>query len=277
MVGLISIIPFHWLYPFSKFCALFIQKILKYRLRTVKNNLQSVQHNLNLSNLDESINQFYRFLTFNILESIKGFTTPLDKLQSRYRITNPELVETYFSQKKSVLFIGSHYNNWEWGIQVFNLMFPHQVCGIYQQVSNPFIHRYLMKIRTRGGMKLISYSNAINQILSMQELNLIMILADQSPSNMEKAVWANFLGRKTPFVHGLEAMGKKTKWPIVYYEVILQKPGYYEIILHSLTANPENEAPNEITSKYASILEKTIQKDPSYWLWSHKRWKHAPK
>lgn len=277
MVGFIAFIPFEWLYVFSKFCAFVLHKIIRYRLNTVKNNLLSVQHDLALNDLNKTVTKFYIFLTFNLLESIKGFTASLDKLKSRYRITNPELVEDYFSRQKSVLFIGSHYNNWEWGIQIFNLVFPHQVCGIYQQVSNPLIHNYLMKIRTRGGMKLISYQNAINQILAMKGLNLIMILADQSPSNVEKAIWVDFLGRNTPFVHGLEAMGKKTDWPMIYYEVILKKFGYYEITLYSLTSNPEHEELNEITRKYAELLEQTIQKDPSFWLWSHKRWKRVPK
>ncbi len=276
MVGLIAIIPYQWLYAFSKFYAFILHRIIRYRLSTIKQNLHSVQHKLNCQDLNKTIENFYIILTFNLLESIKGFTTSLDLLKSRYRITNPELIEQYYSQQKSILFIGSHYNNWEWGIQVFNLIFPHQVCGIYQQVSNPLIHQYLMKIRTRGGMKLISYSNAVKQILSMKGLNLIMILADQSPANVEKAIWIDFLGRKTPFVHGLEAMGKKTNWPMIYYEVILQNPGYYEITLHSLTSNPEGEAPNEITNKYAALLEKTIQNEPSYWLWSHKRWKRVP-
>jgi lauroyl/myristoyl acyltransferase len=31
-----------------------------------------------------------------------------------------------------------------------------------------------------------------------------------------------------------------------------------------------------LTKSFAKFLETNIKKDPSNWLWSHKRWKHTP-
>ena len=31
----------------------------------------------------------------------------------------------------------------------------------------------------------------------------------------------------------------------------------------------------EITEKYFQLLEEQIKDEPEYYLWSHKRWKHA--
>jgi len=38
---------------------------------------------------------------------------------------------------------------------------------------------------------------------------------------------------------------------------------------------PYNDlAPGTILNRYRDLLEDTIRKYPSDWLWSHKRWKH---
>jgi hypothetical protein len=42
-----------------------------------------------------------------------------------------------------------------------------------------------------------------------------------------------------------------------------------------LADHPENFKDFEITEKYFQLLEEQIRDKPEYYLWSHKRWKHA--
>lgn len=274
VVGTISLFPLSWLHSMADMLAFLLRDIIKYRLKTVRTNIESCPALAGTDPIDIE-RRFYRYLTTHLLEAIKGFTAPLSELEARYKVMNPEILLPHFNQNQSVLLIGSHYNNWEWGIQVFNRVFAHRICGIYQRVSNPFIHRYLMERRSRSGMLLIGYEGAVQAIRSLEETSAVMILADQSPSNMEKAVWADFLGRRTPFVHGLEAMGKRTGFPMYYYEVQQAKRGWYEVRIQPLSLNPLNEPADAVTHRYAALLEKTILKDPAWWLWSHKRWKRV--
>ena len=46
----------------------------------------------------------------------------------------------------------------------------------------------------------------------------------------------------------------------------IEKKGYYNLEFKKIKS--EN-----ITEKYANLLERTIQKKPMAWLWSHNRWK----
>lgn len=43
--------------------------------------------------------------------------------------------------------------------------------------------------------------------------------------------------------------------------------------LQLITDEPKTCQWGEITEKHTLALEKVIQTQPSYWLWSHKRWK----
>jgi KDO2-lipid IV(A) lauroyltransferase len=38
---------------------------------------------------------------------------------------------------------------------------------------------------------------------------------------------------------------------------------------------PADKNENYILLEFARKLERDIKENPSYWLWSHKRWKHA--
>ena len=44
-------------------------------------------------------------------------------------------------------------------------------------------------------------------------------------------------------------------------------------MLEILDENPANSIKGEITELHTRYLEKVINENPQYWLWSHKRWK----
>ena len=52
------------------------------------------------------------------------------------------------------------------------------------------------------------------------------------------------------------------------------KRGYYEVTPELLFLEPKDTADGEICEKFTKRLEEEIIKEPSTWLWSHKRWKH---
>ncbi|HRW22302.1 MAG TPA: lysophospholipid acyltransferase family protein, partial [Bacteroidales bacterium] len=102
----------------------------------------------------------------------------------------------------------------------------------------------------------------------------VIMAADQSPSNIERSIWINFLNRKTACLHGPEAYSKKTGMPLLYFSINKTKRGCYSVTIESLIDDPINEKPEEITKKYMQRLEQDIINKPQFWLWSHRRWKH---
>jgi len=272
-VGLISIIPFAILYALSDLLAFIFIHLIKYRYKVIRTNLVQSFPELSEREIEKLHIHFLHHLADIFLEGIKGFSMSKETLLTRYQVKNPEIFSTHSIQGKSILLAGSHYNNWEWGVLIFNQALPLQVSGIYQIVKNPYIQQYLMKRRARWGMNLISVQNAIQTIISYPKQHAVMILSDQSPSNIKSAIWLDFLNQDTPCLHGLGVMAIKTGFPIYYYEVIKVKRGYYEIQINTLVADPSKETVESITQLYYKVLEATIKKAPQYWLWSHRRWK----
>jgi KDO2-lipid IV(A) lauroyltransferase len=112
-------------------------------------------------------------------------------------------------------------------------------------------------------------------MIDEKKLFACMLLSDQSPSNYRQSYWMKFLNQDTPVLYGPEYFAKKYDLPIFYYEVAKRKPGYYEVTLIPVSVDSKNTAYGEITYKHNKLLEETIIKNPSQWLWSHKRWKHS--
>jgi KDO2-lipid IV(A) lauroyltransferase len=102
-----------------------------------------------------------------------------------------------------------------------------------------------------------------------------MLLADQSTSNTDRSFWIRFLNQDTPVLFGPEKLAQTHDLPIIYYDVVKVKRGYYELTLKPVSLHPKEEAYGDITFKHNKMLEELIMNKPEYWLWSHKRWKHS--
>jgi KDO2-lipid IV(A) lauroyltransferase len=53
------------------------------------------------------------------------------------------------------------------------------------------------------------------------------------------------------------------------------KRGQYVCTYHLITKSPSSLPEHEITRRFFAMLEATIRRNPSYYLWSHDRWKRT--
>ena len=104
---------------------------------------------------------------------------------------------------------------------------------------------------------------------------LIALGSDQVPDVPEQAFWTDFLHRDSPFYPGSERLARRQKLAVFYLEIVRIRRGYYEAIVQPFAEPPYDEQPlGTIMERYRDAIEITIRKNPSDWLWSHKRWKH---
>jgi Kdo2-lipid IVA lauroyltransferase/acyltransferase len=276
IVNAFALFPFKILYLLSDFFFLFLYYLVGYRQTVILDNLKRSFPNMSASELHSLNRKFTRHLCDLLIEGIKGWSLKESELRKRYLLSNPDILENLAATGNSLILAGSHYNNWEWGVVLFNRLFPIPVVGVYQPITNPYINRYLMKKRAVYGMGLIPAKNAVKEILLRKHPSAYMLLNDQSPSRGARPVWLDFLGQKTACLPGFALISIHGNMPVYYYEVEKKERGFYSLTLQCLVENPSEETVDSIVFKYQEALEKTIRKDPAYWLWSHKRWKLSP-
>jgi KDO2-lipid IV(A) lauroyltransferase len=152
-----------------------------------------------------------------------------------------------------------------------NHLFTAKIYGLYKPVGNPHIDDYIQRTRGNRGTKMISIRETRALFDPLPEhSSMIVFIADQSPSNMREAIWLKFLNRDTACLHGPEKYVTQTDLPAVFMHVYRVKRGFYEV--HITQLQHDDKGPG-ITEQFMSLLEKDIQKYPSSWLWTHKRWK----
>lgn len=263
------------LYVFSDFVSFILRKIVRYRKDVIYNNLKNSFPDKTEDEIRILCKSFYRHLADITLESIKGMTVSEKSIKKRYVVKNASVSDELFSKGLSVLCLTSHYGNWEYGILGTNNSIKHQAIALYLPLSNKNSEKYGLKRRKRFGMEMVAVqeTRSIFEKPPVKPVAVIMA-ADQSPSNQEKAIWTKFLNQDTACLHGPEAYAKKIGLPILYLSIKKIKRGYYEQNIEKLIDNPQDMKPAEITKIYMQRLEKDIFEKPEFYLWSHRRWKH---
>ena len=109
----ISILPYPLLYGFSDIVYVLLFRLVGYRKSVVRANVERSFPNMTEEQRNKVVHLFYHHLCDLVLETIKGFTISKRQLRKRFIMRNPELLDQYFEEGRSVILVGGHYNNWE--------------------------------------------------------------------------------------------------------------------------------------------------------------------
>lgn len=269
-----SLLPMWIIHALSSFIKWVLWDVFRYRKDVVIQNLSLSFPEKTEKEIGVIADQFYLHLSDILLETIKGFSLSEKELKKRFVFTNPEILDAHYENGESVLILGSHHGNWEWGVLAVNLWLKHQVVGIYKPLKNKYTDATMSRKRSRWGLLLASMQHAGRAFVRYRKkVCAYVLIADQGPSDMVHAYRVPFLHRSTPFLHGPDKLAQKTGYPVYMYDVRRIKRGYYEVSFSLLDAIPQQRQDGDIVRKFAQALEGIIREDPANWLWSHKRWK----
>ena len=271
----LSYLPLGILYFFSDIVSFLTFYLVRYRRKVVQQNLKRAFPSKSIKELKQIERQFYRHFVDFIFESIKSVSISSKEVLKRTSIKNPELLDELFNQDKNVIVTCGHYNNWEFYSLSLPELTKYTTYSLYQPLKNEFYDQILFDSRTRYGMQLIATKDIVPFFsASNNEKKMVIIVNDQSPSNLNAAHWNTFLNQETGWNIGPEKLAKKYDYTVLFGHSKKVKRGYYEVEFELITESPSSTSLGEITDAYTQLLETLIQENPQFWLWSHKRWKH---
>lgn len=270
LTWIIRLLPFRIIYFLSDILSWKLNYIFQYRKKTMLQNLKQAFPDLKSSDIKTILNKNYKNLADTSLESLKGPTLSREELKKRMSFINPELLPT----DRNLILIGGHQGNWEWGGLAVSLWLKQSsVAGVYKPLKNKRINDYFQKSRAKWGLQLLSMRETFGFLRQNMSNTILVLIADQTPSNSKTSYWTTFFNKETPFFNGPEKIAKMKNWPVYFYQVRRAKRGYYEVVFELLCEKPSEAPSGEITTKFKNALEASISKYPQDWLWSHKRWK----
>lgn len=268
-----SLLPLGIIYLFTDIFYLLLITVIPYRKSVIDQNLTNSFPDKSRSEIRSLRRKFYRHFTDLFAEGIKNLSISEAELKRRFVIANPEIMSSLYDQRKNVLLVSGHYNNWEWLITCMGLCFKHDAYGIGMPLTSKFWDKKINERRSRYGMRVINASNYKEALASSDEPKAVLVLADQSPGDSKKSYWMNFLHQPTGVLFGPELIAHDLDYAVVFFLIKKEKRGHYKMELELLTDQSRTMHWGQITEAHVTRLENAINFQPEYWLWSHKRWK----
>ncbi len=247
-------------------------RVFRYRYNVVLQNLSRALPLKTYEEVELLAREFYLHLAGLAVEITRFFSISSREQLKQVRISNPELLDTYYQQNRNVIAVLGHYGNWEC-LNILPMLLPFQVNAIYKPLSNKIMGKLVHRIRTRFGMRMIPASQALRQLLKTHEQpQLSLFIADQFPGLQAKCR-VDFMNQSTLMFNGAEKLAIATNSVVIYIDILPLGHNSWRVNFSTITETAPQTSSGQITAAFSKKLQQTISISPAYWLWSHKRWK----
>lgn len=276
LLKLLALLPLWLLYGLSDLMFVIMYYIVRYRRKLVWKNLRRVYPEMPEKELRGIERGFYRNLCDVFIEAVKLLHFSDKQARERIEIRGGELIDDCAQRGKSAVVMLGHVGNWEWIPSVASSTEePVLFCQIYHPLRNKIMDRLMLKIRSRFGTESIPMKKTVRRLLEMEREGQHFVcgfIADQRPFTQALHHWTTFLGQETPYVTGGETIGNHVGAEYFYIDVEKPRRGHYRLTFKPIEPMHDGEE-FPYTRAYLKMLEQTIHRNPSLWLWSHNRWK----
>lgn len=289
---LMGCLPLRVHYFNSRWISFLIERVFKYRIWSVDDNLAHAFPEKSPQQRLEIRHEFYRHFTRIFLEALWfGTCKNPKKLRKASIVTvkNPELLKKLYDNSPSVMILSAHTGNWELtgGFIVYcaekGIEFNEDVfVVVYRKLNNKLFDKIMIENRTAP----IRDENFSGVLESRQVLRYILknrdnkriydFITDQRPyftkaedKNLPKV---NFMNRECSVMTASAEIACKGGMSVVYMRVMEERPGHYTMEFVPITENASGMDHMDIIHQYYKLLEDDIRKQPYNYLWSHNRW-----
>ena len=193
-------------------------------------------------------------------------------LNNFIEINGKNYLEIIKKEKKSVVFVSGHFNNFElMAMQIEKMGI--ELSAIYRPLNNTFLNKIMENIRTKYICKnQIKKGRAgTRQILKdLKKGNSVALMIDQRVREGSKVKFFGNLATTTSIPAQLI---KKYKCELVPIYIERKDKYYFKMHISKPIKISSQKNTEDITLFLNTILEKMILKNVDQWIWTHNRWK----
>ena len=204
---------------------------------------------------------------------IKLISISKEEVRKRFSV-NIEVLNNLYDTTDKVQIIAGHFFSWEYAHLGVSLESRFPFVAVYMPLANRIFEKMIYQLRSKFGTILIpapEFKNNFQQYIK-NKYSLVLV-ADQNPGDPVNAFWLPFFGKMTAFVKGPENGARANNTTILYANFYSVKRGYYKADIELITKEPNKFSEGELTKLLVKKVEDSVKKNPSNYLWSHRRWK----
>jgi Kdo2-lipid IVA lauroyltransferase/acyltransferase len=273
---IITLLPLWVLYLFSDILYYILYYVVAYRRKVVTENLRNSFPEKSEKERKTIEKKFYRHLADIMVETLKLTHMSKRSQRKRFTYTNLEVIDKLREDKRDVIAVLGHYNNWEWPT-LLPYYLNYKTIIIYKPLQNKYFNGFMNDHRSKFGIVLTPTSHVIRDIISfkIKGINTLSVfISDQIPAKGDIKYWTTFLNQDTAVFTGAGKIASKYDMAIVFFHIQKIKRGHYNLDIELLHDHTKGLSEEVITESHVRRLEEIIREKPEYWIWSHRRWKH---
>ena len=224
----------------------------------------------------EIIRGMFANLGIAVLEIL--FMPALNKDNIRGLVTfgHPEILWEALNEKKGVILLACHFDNWEWlGAALALNGFP--LSAVEKPQPERGVSDFLNELRRGAGQEIFARgsSEIIGCARALKKGRMLGLIADQDGGY--EGIFVPFLGKMASTPAGPAYFARKFKSPCIPiyivrkpdgygHQVIVEEPFYYE------NTGDQKADDYNLTLKMTQSVERIVEKYPDNWLWFQHRW-----
>lgn len=262
--------PYSWIHALGSLLGLWVFYLYpRYRKRALSNLALATNLALSPQEIKDLAKKSLQSLMITFLEYPK--LSCEKKISCIATCENPKIAQEILKSGQGIIFFCGHQANWELFFLEGTSRMPGVAIG--RPIKNTYLYNWTLKLRQQYGGKIVAPKNALKEGLkTLKTPSFFGIVGDQGMPNSGYS--SLFLGRQA-WTSPLPALlSLRTKRPII---VATNKRLNGKYIIHY--SDPiwpkEQDTAETLMNQVLSIFEKTIEENPSQWLWIHNRWKQS--
>lgn len=186
-------------------------------------------------------------------------------------------VEQAHAAGQPAIFLTGHFGNWELS-SIAAALKGHPIVALARaQDKFPRLYKLLVSFRESKGCTIAHKGGAMKRLITaLNQGQIVGIVGDQAS---RRGLAVDFFGRPALFATGpfdLAYSKRAAIFPAFIYRV--RGPYHHVVVeppLEPSRTRPKADAVRDGVERFAAALARHIAKDPTQWLWMHKRWKHT--
>ena len=278
LIILLSKLPLRLLYILSDFAYYIVRYIVGYRRGVIQRNIAASFPEKTAKERERIISDFYHFFCDYAVETIRQLSMPASEMRRRMIFEGLDEMQQVMEQRQFAFVYLGHFCNWEW-VSSLGLWAPEEwhCAQLYRPLENKMFDRIFLRLRSRFGAENIPKNAILRRIAGFKREDkkiVIGFISDQSPRRINIHDWVDFLHQDTPVFTGTERIAKSVDAAVFFADMQRKGRGRYRCRFQKMSDNVHTIPDYELTEAYMRLLEAIIRRQPAFWMWSHRRWKH---
>jgi KDO2-lipid IV(A) lauroyltransferase len=233
---IITLLPLSVLYVFADLLYYILYHFPSYRRKVVETNLKNSFPDKTKEELKIIERKFYRHLADIFVETLKLTHMSDSEQRKRFTYTNLNIIDKLREDKRDIIAIVGHYNNWEWPT-LLPYYLKYKTIIIYKPLQNKYFNNFVNSSRSKHGIVLTPTSQIIREIINyrLNKINTLSVfISDQIPAKGDIKYWTTFLNQDTAVFTGAGKIASKYDMAIVFFHVQKVKRGHYNLDIELL-------------------------------------------